>query len=113
MKFTYVKTKNLEKIPRETGVYAFFGKEGLLYIGKAANLASRIKNHFQAPSYRDHLFMGQVQKIGYQETDSEIEALLLESQLIKQRQPKYNVMWRDDKKYFYVAITKEGLPRVA
>jgi len=112
MKFTYVKTKNLEKIPRETGVYAFFGKEGLLYIGKAANLASRIKNHFQAPSYRDHLFMGQVQKIGYQETDSEIEALLLESQLIKQRQPKYNVMWRDDKNYFYVAITKEGLPRV-
>lgn len=64
--------------------------------------------------------MGQVQKIGYLETGSEIEALLLESQLIKKQQPKYNVMWRDDKNYFYVAVTpstplragKEELPRV-
>jgi len=112
MKFIYVKTKNLEKIPRETGVYAFFGKEGLLYIGKAANLRGRIKNHFHTPSYRDNLFIDRVQKIGYLETGSEIGALLLESQLIKQRQPKYNVMWRDDKNYFYVAITKEKLPRV-
>ncbi|MBI2453056.1 MAG: GIY-YIG nuclease family protein, partial [Parcubacteria group bacterium] len=112
MGFVYVKAKNLEKIPRETGVYAFFGKEGLLYIGKAANLRSRIRNHFQEPSYRDNLFIDRVQKIGYLETGSEIEALLLESRLIKQRQPKYNVMWRDDKNYFYVAITKEDLPRV-
>ncbi|MDO8655372.1 MAG: GIY-YIG nuclease family protein [bacterium] len=112
MRFRYVKTTEVKRIPRNPGIYTFSGKEELLYIGKAGNLRGRIKNHFQEPSYRDNLFMGQVQKIGYLETGSEIEALLLESRLIKQRQPKYNVMWRDDKNYFYVAITKEEFPRV-
>ncbi|MBI4122994.1 MAG: GIY-YIG nuclease family protein [Parcubacteria group bacterium] len=112
MKFKYTKKTGIGKIPREAGVYSFWSKIGLLYIGKAANLRSRIKNHFKVPSYRDNLFMDQVQKIGYLETGSEIEALLLESRLIKHHQPKYNVMWRDDKNYFYVAITKEDLPKV-
>ncbi len=112
MRFKYVNVTGMKRIPRAPGIYTFSEKEGLLYIGKAGNLAGRIKNHFQEPSYRDNLFMGQVRKIGYLETGSEIEALLLESQLIKQRQPKYNVMWRDDKNYFYVAVTKDPLPRV-
>ena len=129
MKFIYVKKTEIGKIPRIAGVYSFWGQNqllgsdgrfsrassrgvknrpgaGLLYVGKAGNLRRRIKNHFQQPSARDNFFIDQVQKIGYAETDSEIEALLMESRLIKERQPKYNVMWRDDKNYFYVAITK-------
>lgn len=111
MKFVSVQTYK-EKLPARPGVYAFHGRDGVLYIGKAANLQERVKNHFQQPSYRDHLFVGQVQKIGHIETPSEIDALLLESALIKKHQPKYNVTWKDDKKYFYVEITKEPLPRV-
>ncbi len=75
-------------------------------------MRDRVKNHFSQPSYRDDLFVNQVSKIGYIETQSEIEALLLESQLIKKDLPKYNVMWKDDKGYFFVGVTEEELPRV-
>lgn len=104
--------KNIGMIPKAPGVYRFFHARELLYIGKAADLQSRVKSHFQAPSYRDRLFMDQVTRVAYEETPSDIDALLLEAALIKKYQPKYNVLWKDDKKYFYVEITKEPLPRV-
>jgi len=110
--FHYLATDNIATIPNTPGVYAFKDKTEVIYIGKAARLRVRIQNHFKQPSYRDNLFMEQVQRVGYIETDSEIEALILESQLIKRRTPKYNVMWKDDKNYFFVAITKEDIPRV-
>ncbi|MDO8474252.1 MAG: UvrB/UvrC motif-containing protein [bacterium] len=112
MKFRYIAKKNINPIPKTAGVYTFLGGKEILYIGKAANLRDRVKNHFAKASYRDNLFISQVTRVGYFETQSEIDALLLESQLIKSHQPKYNVMWKDDKKYFYVAITKEKFPRV-
>src|SRR3989339_2270044 len=99
-------------IPSGPGIYAFFGKEGFLYIGKAKNLKQRIKNHFNQPSYRDDLFMHKVKKTGFIETGSEIEALILESNAIKNYRPKFNVLWKDDKNYFFVEITKEDCPRV-
>ncbi|MBI2644271.1 MAG: UvrB/UvrC motif-containing protein [Candidatus Wildermuthbacteria bacterium] len=111
-KFTFLKKKRQEVLPKTAGAYALCANNAILYIGKAANLRDRVKNHFHASSYRDHLFINQITKIGYIETQSDIDALLLESELIKKYQPKYNVMWRDDKSYFYVAITKESLPRV-
>lgn len=110
--FRYIKTDNIVKIPNTPGVYAFKDAKEVIYIGKGARLRTRIQNHFKQPSYKDNLFMGQVKKVGYIETDSEIEALILESQLIKKRTPKYNVMWKDDKNYFFVAVTKEDIPRV-
>ncbi len=110
MGFRYLLKENLGKIPKAAGVYALCTKDKILYIGKAANLRDRVKNHFLQPSYRDHLFLEQSSKIGYLETQSEIDALLLESHLIKKHQPKYNVMWKDDKRYFYVAIAKKPLP---
>ena len=111
-RFLFVAKEKLEKIPKAPGVYSFLAGKNILYIGKAANLRDRVRNHFQQPSYRDDLFIDQVNRIGYIETESEIEALLLESHLIKQNLPKYNVMWKDDKKYLFVGITKEQLPRV-
>lgn len=109
----WIKKNNIKVLPKKIGVYVFrdAGKR-MLYIGKASNIRNRVKSHFERPTFRDSLFMNKVAGIGYQVTGSEIEALLLESKLIKKYQPKYNVMWKDDKKYFYVAITKEKLPRV-
>ena len=111
-KFQYLSKAKLNSLPKAPGVYALASLQTVLYIGKAANIRNRAKNHFQQSTYRDNLFIQDVTKVGYIKTDSDIDALLLESQLIKKQQPRYNVMWKDDKKYFYVAITKEKLPRV-
>ena len=118
--FHYIVAAKLNTLPKTPGVYALAAGAETLYIGKAANLRDRVKTHFAQPSYRDNLFISQVTKVGYFETQSEIDALLIESKLIKSCQPKYNVTWKDDKQYFYVAITpsttlragKEKLPRV-
>ena len=113
-KFRYLSKTKLNNLPKAPGVYALSSPKTILYIGKAANIKDRVKNHF-APSlrqgyggqatFRDNLFIDKVTRVGYIKTESDIDALLLESQLIKTKQPKYNVMWKDDKKYFYVAIT--------
>src|SRR3989344_2878614 len=111
-KFKFVSKEKLKELPKGAGVYALAKGKTPLYLGKAANIQERVKNHFAQPTHRDYLFIKEVTHVGYRETDSDIEALLLESQLIKENLPRYNVMWKDDKGYFYVAITKEKLPRV-
>jgi excinuclease ABC subunit C len=111
-KIKFIIDKNFAQLPKNSGVYFFYAKKELIYIGKAINIKNRVKNHFNQPSYRDNLFIDKVNKIGFTETNSEIEALILEANLIKKHQPKYNVMWRDDKNYFYVAITKTECPIV-
>lgn len=122
-KFKLLKKEQISKLPKTSGVYAFLARRlahlggggekdrEFFYIGKAANIRQRVKNHFQL-AYRDNFFENQVQRIGYLKTDSEIEALILEAKLIKKYQPKYNVVWRDDKNYFYLAITKEDFPKI-
>lgn len=112
-KFKFLKKEGLQKLPKKTGVYCFSDKrDKKLYIGKATNIQDRVKNHFQQPGFKDYLFLDKVKKIGYIKTNSEIEALILEAHLIKKYQPKYNILWRDDKNYFYVGITKEDFPRI-
>lgn len=112
-KFNFLNKNRAARLPTSPGVYCFNNKKGgILYIGKAANIRKRAKNHFRRPTYWDNFFVNQISKIGHAKTDSEIEALILEARLIKKYQPKYNVMWRDDKNYFYIAITQEKLPRV-
>jgi len=112
MKFKYLTKEEVSKLPKTSGIYVFRKGKEFLYIGKAANIRERVKNHFQQPAYRDGLFLGKVGKIGYLRTDSEIEALILEAKLIKKYQPRYNVLWRDDKNYFYVVKTQEDFPRI-
>jgi len=130
MKFKFIAKDKISHLPKSPGVYAFKKDGQILYIGKATNVRERVKNHFQQPGFRGNLFVNQADKIGYIKTDSEfadptdhltsrpashgstIEALVLEAKLIKKYQPKYNVMWRDDKNYFYVGITKDDFPRV-
>ena len=111
-KFKFLPKDRLQRLPKNPGVYALKNGGKFLYIGKAFNIKGRVKNHFSKPAYRDNLFLNQVQKVGFLKTDSEIEALLLEAKLIKKYQPKYNILWRDDKNFFHVGITKETFPRV-
>jgi excinuclease ABC subunit C len=112
MKFKFISKKDLSLLPKESGVYAFKADKGFLYIGKALNIQERVKNHFQQPNYKDSVFINQINEIGYIKTNSEIEALILEASLIKKYRPKHNVVWRDDKNYFYAAATKEDFPKV-
>ncbi|MEK7658481.1 MAG: GIY-YIG nuclease family protein [Patescibacteria group bacterium] len=115
-RFKITLKSKLNDLPKTSGVYCFISKLNPkpyalnpIYIGKAINIKARVKNHFNQPSYRDNFFMNGVEKIGYLETNSEIEALILEANLIKKYQPKFNVVWRDDKNYFYVAIAQNKL----
>ena len=115
-KGNFLHKSKINDLPKTSGVYLFYNKNNKvpIYIGKAKNIKNRVKNHFQQPSYRDNLFMNIVNKVGFLKTNSEIEALILEANLIKKHQPKYNVVWRDDKNYFYVAVAqnKDKIPYI-
>jgi len=111
-RFKFLDKKKLSQLPEDSGVYAFIEKDIILYVGKAVNIKKRVKSHFQQPNFKDSLFIERTDKIGFIKTGSEIEALVLEAKLIKKLFPKFNVLWRDDKNYFYLKITKEKFPRV-
>ncbi|MBI2063515.1 MAG: GIY-YIG nuclease family protein, partial [Candidatus Yanofskybacteria bacterium] len=99
---------NKKTIPNVPGVYFFRDKRGrILYIGKAVNLRNRLKSYFP---YRDSnpriaKMLELAARVNWQETGSEIEALIVESRLIKKYHPLFNIMLRDDKQYFYVGFT--------
>lgn len=104
-----------KQIPQRCGVYFSRDKLGrILYIGKAVNLRSRIKSYSAGQPANPRLakLLETAAKITWQETGSEIEALILESQLIKKHRPPFNVMLRDDKQYFYASFTKEEFPKI-
>ncbi len=85
----------------------------LLYIGKAANLKKRVKSHFNKNSEIFlSRFIDKVYDIDWIKTDNEKQALLLENQLIRKYQPRYNIQWRDDKSYFWVFFTPDEWPKV-
>src|SRR3990167_7873088 len=102
-------------IPTHPGVYIFRdSKHKPLYIGKAVNLRARTKAYFAKNLNNNRLaqMVTTAAKLDWQVTDSEIEALILESQLIKKFKPRFNIMLRDDKQYFYVEITNEEFPKI-
>jgi len=105
------------KIPQNSGCYYFLNKQGkIIYIGKAANLKSRVSSYWRKSadlSGAKQEMIKEIADIKYIETDSEIEALLLESNLIKKHQPKYNIDLRDDKRFAYIKIsTEDEIPGV-
>jgi excinuclease UvrABC nuclease subunit len=105
--------KKIENLPKKAGVYIFKDEnENILYIGKAKDLRKRVKSHFQKRQEWIWDFIKDVADIDYFECDKESEAMLLEAELIKKYQPKYNIEWKDDKNYFFVGITNEEFPRV-
>lgn len=107
----------LQELPAEPGVYFMRdGSDQILYIGKSKKLRSRVRSYFrkgQALTPRLELMMRQVAEIEFIVTDTEAEALALEANLIKQHQPYFNVLLKDDKKYPYLCITwSETYPRI-
>ncbi len=111
-KFRFLKKDIFSRLPEAVGVYALWGKKSILYIGKAVNIKKRVQSHLNKGGYKDSLFADDVSKAGYILTCSEIEALLLEAEMIKKLKPRYNTVWRDDKNFFYVGISREEYPRV-
>lgn len=108
----------VKQAPAAPGVYFFRDSAGrFLYIGKSADLKARLASYFQEPrglSPFKETMIEQIADVRWRRTESEIEALILESRLIKKHRPKYNILLRDDKNYFFVGLesTKENFPRV-
>lgn len=109
--------EELKKLPQQPGVYIMHdAKDAIIYIGKAVSLRNRVRQYFR-PSHNEGLkkeqMVKQIERFEYIITDSELEALILECNLIKEYRPKYNTMLRDDKTYPYIRVTLgEAFPRV-
>jgi excinuclease ABC subunit C len=106
----------LAQLPDTPGVYLMLGQhERILYIGKAVSLRSRVRSYFQdsaAHAYRTTKMVERVADVRWIVVNNEIEALILEANLIKRHQPPFNVRLRDDKRYPYLKVTNEPFPRV-
>ncbi|MCA9784594.1 MAG: excinuclease ABC subunit C [Candidatus Cloacimonetes bacterium] len=101
--------------PAAPGVYLFRDATGrVLYVGKARDLRTRLRSYARGGDGRTHIpvMLGKAASVETIVTDSEVEALILENTLIKTHRPRYNVVYRDDKTYPYIRITKEDWPRV-
>ena len=106
----------LKSLPTKPGIYQFIDKKGkILYVGKAINLRNRVRSYFQKSRFLDPRLNIMVKKLSDLEfivTDSEVEALILEANLIRQYKPRYNINLKDDKSYPYIRITAEDFPQV-
>lgn len=109
-------SEKVANLPTQPGVYIYRdSNESVLYVGKAKKLRNRVRSYFQESRPVDGRIKTMVSKIDDLEvfvTDSEAEALILENNLIKQYQPRYNIMYRDDKSYPYICVTLDSKPRV-
>ena len=108
--------EKLSALPQKPGVYRFKDIAGtVLYVGKAQSLRSRVRQYFQKSRANDPRIDAMIAKVRDVEitvTDTEVEALILESNLIKEIKPRYNVVLKDDKSYPYIVLTNEQFPRV-
>lgn len=103
-----------KKLPDTPGVYIMKDGEGrVLYVGKAGNLRRRVSSYFERPhDVRIQTLVGKIRKIEHKKTDTALEALILEAELIKKLTPPFNVREKDDKSFLYIEITKDKFPRV-
>ena len=108
-------TSLLSTIPEKPGCYQYYDVKGtVIYVGKAKNLRKRISSYFQKEheNRKTRVLVKQIHDLRYIVVDSEADALLLENNLIKQYQPRYNVMLKDDKTYPSIVIKNEPFPRI-
>ena len=107
--------EKLKNIPAKPGCYLFKDSSNkILYVGKAAVLRNRVRSYFNAQPFHPKIaaLVKKIRDIEYLITDSEVEALILENNLIKKHKPRYNVNLKDDKSYPYIRISNEDFPQV-
>ncbi len=116
MKENIVLQEKLENLPTQPGVYQFKNITGeVLYVGKAVNLRNRVRQYFQKayrPDPRREVMVAKITDVELIVTDSEVEALILETTLIQKIKPRYNIDLKDDKSFPYIVVTNEPYPRV-
>lgn len=112
--FEHLKDK-IKTIPHNPGVYQYYDKTGkIIYVGKAKNLKKRVSSYFtkSQDNGKTLMLIKRIQDIKYLVVDTEMDALLLENNLIKKYQPKYNIQLKDDKTYPWIVIKNEAFPRI-
>src|SRR5690606_36720617 len=105
----------IQTLPDNAGVYQYYDKDGiLLYVGKAKNLKKRVSSYFNKIHYnaKINVLIKKIMYIRHIVVPTETDALLLENNLIKQYQPRYNVLLKDDKTYPWICIKNEPFPRI-
>jgi excinuclease ABC subunit C len=114
MKTLAIKSNDPDDLPLVPGVYLMRDSaDRILYVGKAKSLKKRVKSYFRNDlDPKTRALMGQFHHLEYMITDTEKEALILESNLIKKHMPRYNIRLKDDKRYPYIKVTNETFPRV-
>ncbi|MDO8727512.1 MAG: excinuclease ABC subunit UvrC [Candidatus Methanoperedens sp.] len=109
-----VNIEDAKRLPRSPGVYLMKNRdEKVIYVGKASSLKDRVSQYFrESDSPKTRMLMRNIEELEYIVTGTEVEALVLESNLIKEHAPRYNVKLRDDKAYPFIKITNEEYPRI-
>lgn len=108
-------TDKLKSLPEQAGIYQFLDQQGkIIYVGKAKNLKKRVSSYFnkQQESGKTRVMVKLIRDLNYLVVSSEYDALLLENNLIKEHQPRYNILLKDDKTYPWICIKAEAFPRV-
>ena len=116
MQASYYTPDQISQLPGEPGIYKYYDEDRrLIYVGKAKSLKKRVSSYFTKQTGVDRKTRKLVSEVRYIEftiVNNEFEALLLENTLIKENQPKYNILLRDDKSYPYICVTNERFPRI-
>jgi len=115
MKKDILLSQTVQALPQNPGIYKYLDSAGkIIYVGKAKNLKKRVSSYFTKnhSSYKTNILVKNIRKIEYIVVETESDALLLENTLIKELQPKYNVLLKDDKTYPWLCIKNEIFPRV-
>lgn len=104
----------INNLPDNPGIYLFYNKKELIYVGKASSLKNRVRSYFSGKHTPRPIeqMIHQVARIDYKKTDSILEAVLLEGEYIKKYRPKYNIVWKDDKSWNYIVISRDKYPQI-
>ncbi|UOR04436.1 excinuclease ABC subunit UvrC [Hymenobacter aerilatus] len=106
--------EQIRHLPHRPGIYKYFDDEGIIYVGKAVDIRKRVSSYFtkQDHNKKTQQLVKNIKRIEFTIVDNESEAFLLENNLIKQHQPKYNILLKDGKTYPYLLLTNERFPRL-
>ena len=106
--------EQINRLPHRPGVYKYFDDEGIIYVGKAIDLRKRVSSYFSKQDHnkKTQQLVKNIKRLEFTIVDSESDAFLLENNLIKQHQPKYNILLKDGRTYPYLCLTNERFPRL-